>query len=77
MQAVEFETEIVNDTISIPQEYRGSLPRKARIIIMDNIFSSPYIIRTKKKNTVAANDFESIKIETNNFKFNRDEANER
>jgi len=34
MQAVEFETEIMNDTICIPQEYKGHLPHKARIIIM-------------------------------------------
>jgi hypothetical protein len=77
MQAVEFETEIINDVICIPQEYKGSLPRKARIIVMDNIFSNPHIIRTKKKKTVTSNDFESIKIDTSNFKFNRDEANER
>ncbi|MDR0518206.1 MAG: hypothetical protein LBH25_14320 [Fibromonadaceae bacterium] len=77
MQAVEFETEIINDTICIPQEYKGSLPRKVRIIIMDNLFSNPYIIHTKKKKAVASSDFESIKIDTSKFKFNRDEANER
>jgi len=77
MQAVEFETEIVNDTICIPQEYKGSLPHKARIIIMDSLFSNPYIARTKKKDTITEDDFKSIKISTSNFKFNREEANER
>ncbi|MDR1812503.1 MAG: hypothetical protein LBQ87_06735 [Candidatus Fibromonas sp.] len=77
MQAVEFETEIVNDTICIPQEYKGNLPHKARVIIMDSIFSNPYIVHTRKKGTITSNDFKSIKINTSNFRFNREEANER
>jgi len=77
MQAVEFETEIVNDTICIPQEYKGNLPHKARVIIIDSIFSNPYIVRTRKKRSITSNDFKSIKIDTSNFKFNREEANER
>jgi hypothetical protein len=51
MQTVEFETEIINYTIYIPQEYRNHLPHKAKVIITDSIFSTPYIIRTKKKNS--------------------------
>jgi len=77
MQAVEFETEIVNDTICIPQEYKGNIPHKARVIIMDSIFSNSCIIHTRKKRNVTESDFKSIKIDTRNFKFNREEANER
>jgi hypothetical protein len=77
MQTVEFETEIINDTICIPQEYRNNLPHKAKVIIMDSIISNPYIVRTKQKNTVTSNDFKCVKIDTCNFKFNREEANER
>jgi len=35
MHAVEFETEIVNDTICIPQEYKDRLPHKVRVIIKE------------------------------------------
>jgi hypothetical protein len=77
MQTVEFETEIINDTICIPQEYRKKFLHKAKVIITDSNFSSSYIVRTKKKNIVTPNDFKSVKIDTRNFKFNREEANER
>jgi hypothetical protein len=78
MHSVEFETEIVNDTICIPQEYRDRLPRKVRVIIMDE--HSPdgcHIIHTKRKYKVTADDFNSVVIDTTKFKFNREEANER
>jgi hypothetical protein len=78
MQSVEFETEIVNDTISIPQEHRDNLPHKVRVIIMDELSSHhPDIIRTKRKYKVTADDFNSVVIDTTKFKFNREEANER
>jgi len=79
MQTVEFETEIVNDTICIPQEYRDSLPNnKVRVIIMDEPSSyHPDIHRTKRKYKVTADDFNSVVIDTTKFKFNREEANER
>jgi len=78
MHAVEFETEIVNDTISIPQEYTDSLPHKVRVIIMDELSSERGdIIRTRRKRTVTADDFNSVVIDMTKFKFNREEANER
>ncbi|GBU20613.1 hypothetical protein R80B4_00492 [Fibrobacteres bacterium R8-0-B4] len=78
MHAVEFETEIVNDTICIPQEYRDSLPNKVRVTITDDFSSHRCrIARTKKKYTVTADDFNSVVIDATKFKFNREEANER
>jgi len=77
MQTVEFETEIINDTICIPQEYRNNLPHKAKVIIMDSVFSNPYIIRTKRKSAVSSNDFKCVEIDTSSFKFDRADANER
>ena len=69
MQIARFETSINNDTIPIPIKYKSIIPQKTRIIVK--------IESMNRWSAFTQNKFEAVKIKTKDFKFNRDEANER
>ena len=66
MQTIEFNSVISDGVIPIPEKYRGSLSSSVRVIVMANDTAVP-----ESKN------FSAMKLKTKNFKFNREEANER
>ena len=66
MYAIEFQTELNNGIIKVPNEFLKKLHNKVRVIVLDDE------IDNEKKF-----EFNAIKIKTKDFKFNRDEANAR
>lgn len=67
MKAVEFDTKLQNGIIKVPEKYLKDLADDVRVIIL---------IQEKKKNKKSPK-FEAFSANTKDFKFNRDEANER
>lgn len=68
MQAIEFKTKISNNTIELPREFENLTDCFVKVIVLieeDNI--------SMKSNYV----FDAISINTKDFHFNREEANER
>ena len=77
MQIAEFETEIVDDTIHIPEDLKGSLPREVRVVLTDGAPYNPRITMAKEKIPADFDGFFNTEIDVSNFKFDREEANER
>jgi hypothetical protein len=67
MQAVEFETFVENGIIPIPVEYRNSVAKSVKVIVLNK---EP--VKMTKKSRIY-----SIGVDMTGYKFNRDEANER
>ncbi|MBF0239727.1 MAG: hypothetical protein HQM12_18660 [SAR324 cluster bacterium] len=68
METIEFETIVQNGTIAIPEQYLNLFPETIRLLV----HIEP-LTKEEKMNT----SFQAIRISTKEFKFNRDEANER
>ena len=67
--AVEFESNIKNGIIHIPDEYK---------IFYDNVYAKCFlVIYEKKQKSEIKRRMSAISIDTRTYKFNRDEANER
>ena len=69
MYTVEFESNIKNGIINIPDEYKK---------MYDNVYAKCFIVidETKQKSQLRKK-MSAISIDTKSYKFNRDEANER
>lgn len=68
MQAIEFETDIVNGVVQIPKSYKELQKKKnVRFIVLTTDSEKPAVCR--KMSVIA--------IDTMNYKFDREEANER
>jgi hypothetical protein len=77
MNAIAFQSVVENNTIQVPRQYQidNSSPVLVTITLMDD--NKPLIIPRRKQGKVTEADFTALKIDTKNFKFNREEANER
>ncbi len=71
MKALEFEVEIDNGTVKIPKRYLNELKKRFRIIILLDEEVKP------RKNMHLKDKFKSMKLDTEDFEFDRDEAHER
>ena len=69
MYVVEFESNIKNGIIHVPDEYRS---------FYDNVYAKCFLVidETKQKPEIKRK-MSAISIDTKTYKFNRDEANER
>jgi hypothetical protein len=67
MYTVEFDAKISNGTIKIPNKYISRLGDKVKVIILAG--------ESDEKKEVSG--FNSIRINTKGFKFDREDANER
>jgi len=74
MQAVEFEADVSNGVIKVPEYYRQTSFQQARIILL---FPDLQPQEAKEETMHSKALFQSTAIETRNFKFNRDDANVR
>jgi hypothetical protein len=77
MQTIEFQSVVENDTIHIPEPYKGQLTSPVTVMIFADDIQRPKIHRLTKTGPLTPNDFSAIKLNTKGFKFNREEANER
>ena len=67
MLAYEFQTAVNDGIIYIPDEYKNKLSKKVKVILL-----SEEPVEKKKKAM-----FKAMKLDTQGFIFNREEANER
>ncbi|MCI4399359.1 MAG: hypothetical protein JHC37_02240 [Campylobacteraceae bacterium] len=81
MYAIEFEAPIQNGVVHIPSEYKELQETdRAKVIIMIKEPISAIVSSIKNISTTADDVdmvFNKFQIDMTNFKFNRDEANER
>ncbi|AEF85964.1 hypothetical protein TREPR_2771 [Treponema primitia ZAS-2] len=77
MNAFAFESVVEDNTIHIPQQYHfdNRKPVLVTITIMQD--DIPLIIPRKGKGQITKDNFKALRISTKNFKFDREEANER
>jgi len=76
-QAIQFDTIVVRGIIRIPEQYIQELPSTVKVTVAP--LNEPTIKIGAKSGAgmLSADDFSALKINTNNWKFNREEANER
>jgi hypothetical protein len=77
METISFQSVVRDNTILIPKEYKGKIKSPVFVLVAADM-QEPHIIRTRtKKKPFTAKDFTSIKTNLGDWKFNREEANER
>jgi len=76
-KAIQFETIIESGIIRIPVEYVKSAPSTVKVTLA--AVNEPRIRMgaKSKAGTLSSGDFSALKIDTLNWKFSREEANER
>ena len=67
MHAIEFETQVCNGIVQIPQQYLAWKNKTVKVILLD----------TEKEHAEKPIQFNAVKLKTKGYHFNRDEANER
>jgi hypothetical protein len=77
MNAIAFQSVVEDNTIHVPEQYQlgNSSPVLVTITLLSD--DKPIIIPRRKQGRVTEANFTALKIDTKNFKFNREEANER
>ena len=76
MQAIQFETAVKGNVILIPEQYRNMVPSKVHVTLVPTDMGRPKI-RSKTKTIPSNIDEIPALLDTKNWKFNREEANER
>ena len=76
-QAIQFETVIESGVIRVPEQYVKSIP--ASVVVTISPASEPFLVKGSKSKAGMLSDdnFRAMKIDTRNWKFDREEANER
>ncbi|GHV81648.1 hypothetical protein AGMMS49991_02060 [Spirochaetia bacterium] len=80
MQAIEFNSVITNGVIPIPEQYKGKIGNEVKVIAFPEhspAQEGPVIYPPRNTGPITEANFQAVKIDTRNFVFNRDEANER
>jgi hypothetical protein len=73
MNAIAFQSEITNNSISIPEQYRDALPSRVYVVVQP----TSKVIPRRKDGAITAEDVISPCLSTAGWKFDREEANER
>ena len=77
MTPIFFQSDIKDNVIEIPQQYRGILPAHVFVTIMDIASVDARVYQRRKKGGVKAEDFKAAQIDTDLWEFDREKANER
>ena len=76
MSVIQFETTVENNLIRIPDKYINQVPSKVAVTLVD-IEKPRFRPRTKNEKPSSIEEFSDLKLDTSNWKFDREEANER
>jgi len=76
-QAIQFDTIVESGIIRIPEQYIKSVPSTVKVTVAPLSEPTIKIGAKSKAGMLSAADFSALKIDTSNWKFNREEANER
>jgi hypothetical protein len=68
MKEIRFQAEIKNGIIEIPKQYIGQIASSVNVSVSE---------RKNHKKHVTDADFKAVRLDTRDWKFNREEANER
>jgi len=77
MQAIEFTYESRDGLISIPKQYKDWFRKSFKVILLAATESKPVASSQDHINEEVKSFFENIQIDLSQYRFNRDEANER
>jgi hypothetical protein len=77
MTQISFQSDIKDNVIEIPQQYRDMLPEHVFVTIMDSANVEAQVYRRRKKSGVTADNFQAAQIDTDLWEFDREKANER
>ena len=75
--AIQFETIIESGVIRIPEEYVKAISAAVKVTLAPLNESRIKVGAKSKAGLLSPDDFSALKIDTQNWKFNREEANER
>ena len=77
MSVVKFETtvDLENNLIRIPEQYIDKIPARVTVSYVEE--KPRFRPKTKKEKPSSIEEFSDLKLDTTNWKFNREEANER
>jgi hypothetical protein len=76
-QAIQFETIVEKGIIHIPERYIDVVPAAVKVTVVPVSETSIKIGAKSKAGLLSDADFSALKIDTKNWRFNREEANER
>jgi hypothetical protein len=76
MPIVQFESAVDGDIIRIPAQYIGQIPAIVTVTFVD-AEKPRFKPKTKKEKPSSLEEFSDLKLDTSNWKFDREEANER
>ncbi|GHV78053.1 hypothetical protein AGMMS49942_28740 [Spirochaetia bacterium] len=77
MSAITFKSEVKDNVIKIPEQYKDLLTSTVVVTIRPTNEEGPIIYPPRNTGLISEANFQAAKIDTRNFVFNRDEANER
>jgi hypothetical protein len=77
MNAIAFQSVLQNNVIEIPDQYHFDTQIPVLVTITLLADNKPVIIPRRKQGRVTEDNFTALRIDTKNFKFDREEANER
>jgi hypothetical protein len=77
MSVIQFDSVVEGDIIRIPEEYLNTIHSVAKVTVLSQTIREDFVSPTTKAGTLSLDDFTELKIDTRNFKFDREEANER
>ena len=76
MSVIQFESVVEGDVIRIPEQYIDQIPARVAVTLVD-VEKPRFRPKTKKEKPSSIEEFSDLKLDTSNWKFNREEANER
>jgi len=68
MNAIEFDAQICDGVLKVPNQYKAWLSKNVRVILLEP---------EEQTNTQQSLKFSAITLQTKNYRFNREQANER
>jgi hypothetical protein len=77
MSVIQFDSVVEGDMIRIPEKYLNTIHSGAKVIVRSSGDLNYPVNRRAEAGALLPDDFTELKIDTRNFKFNREEANER
>ncbi|GHU79366.1 hypothetical protein FACS1894191_2000 [Clostridia bacterium] len=77
MRAIQFESTVEGGVIHIPEQYRKEINPGTRVTVLADIPLKIAVKPRAEARRLTRDDFKAFRIDTSNWKFDREEANER
>ena len=76
MSVIQFESVVEDNLIRIPEQYIDQIPARVAVTLVD-VEKPRFKPKTKKEKPSSIEEFSELKLDISNWKFDREEANER